>query len=294
MYEYRNIRELMQLSIMTGEDIIQVIIAAESEENETSPEQIREMMQQRWDLMQKSLVKGITMPQISTGGLIGGNAVKLNEYSTIQKPLLGSMACRAAAYALSVSEVNASMGRIVAAPTGGSSGILPGVLQAIAEDYQIENEQVINALLLAAALGRVIGINATLSGAQGGCQAECGAAAAMAAAAAVYLRGGDYEQAWSAAAMALKNLLGLVCDPVAGLVEVPCSKRNAAGVAIALVCADMSLSGICSVIPFDEMVEAMDRVGKSMPQTLRETAQGGCAITPTGKRIWQQLKNDKK
>lgn len=292
MYEYRSIKELTQLAAITGEDIIEIIIGTECEESEVSIDQVRASMHQRWDLMQKSISRGIESPQISTGGLIGGNAVKLHRYSQESKPLMGSFGARAAAYALAVSEVNASMGRIVAAPTAGSSGILPGVLQALAEQDNLESDRVVDGLFIAAAVGRVIGINATLSGAQGGCQAECGAAAAMAAAAAVYLRGGEYEAAWSAAAMAIKNLLGLVCDPVAGLVEVPCSKRNSAGVAIALVCADMALSGIISVIPLDEMIDALDRVGRSLPSSLRETAQGGCAATPTARRIWEQLKNE--
>lgn len=292
MYEYRSIKELMQLATITGEDIIQIIIGTECEEAEITIEQVRASMHRRWDLMQKSIFRGIESPQVSTGGLIGGNAVRLICYQQEGNPLLGTFASRAVAYALSVSEVNASMGRIVAAPTAGSSGILPGVLQALAEEDGLDADLVVNGLFIAAAVGRVIGINATLSGAQGGCQAECGAAAAMAAAAAVYLRGGNYEQAWSAAAMAIKNLLGLVCDPVAGLVEVPCSKRNAAGVAIALVCADMALSGISSVIPLDEMIDALDRVGRSLPNSLRETAQGGCAATPTARRIWEQLKNE--
>jgi len=291
MYEYRQVRDLMHLATVTGEDIIQIIIATECEDSELLPEEVRENMRHRWNLMRNSIRRGIESPQVSTGGLIGTNAAKLHQYSQEGEPLLGKLAAKASAYALAVSEVNASMGRIVAAPTGGSSGILPGVLQALAEEYNLDENKVVDGLFIAAAVGRVIGINATLSGAQGGCQAECGAAAAMAAAAAVYLKGGEYEQSWTAAAMALKNLLGLVCDPVAGLVEVPCSKRNAAGVAVALVCADLALSGIYSVIPFDEMVDAMDRVGRVMPLSLRETAQGGCAATPTGKRIWEQLKN---
>jgi len=177
------------------------------------------------------------------------------------------------------------MGKIVAAPTAGASGVLPAVLIAVAEIRNLDDERIIDALFIAGEIGMRIAKTATLSGARGGCQAECGSAAAMAAAGMVSLLGGTAEQSENAAALALKSLLGLVCDPVAGLVEVPCVKRNANSSSIAITSANMSIAGINSVLPFDEVVLAMKQIGSSMPSELRETAQGGCAVTETGKRI---------
>jgi len=213
--------------------------------------------------------------------LIGGNAPKLYAYAGQARS--GLTMAKAVAYALAVTEVSASMGIIVATPTAGSSGILPGVLRALEEDYSHTQDDIVDALLVAAGLGRIISINATLAGAEGGCQAECGSASAMAAAAAAHLAGGTPEQCLHAAAMALKGLLGLICDPVGGLVEVPCSKRNATAAANALICADMAMAGIQSFIPFDEVVEAMRSVADAMPAKFRETARGGCAATPTAR-----------
>ncbi|HZK87051.1 MAG TPA: L-serine ammonia-lyase, iron-sulfur-dependent, subunit alpha, partial [Syntrophomonas sp.] len=233
-------------------------------------------------VMQESIKNGLSPDIKSLGGLIGGNAYRLHEH--MQKNCVsGQTVVKAASYALAVTEVNAAMGKIIAAPTGGASGTLPGVIVALMEDRNIAGDVAVDALLVGAAIGKIIASQATLSGAEGGCQAECGSAAAMAAAAAVYMLDGVPEMSCNAAAMALKGLLGLVCDPVAGLVEVPCSKRNATGVAHAMLCADMALAGITSFIPLDEVVEAMDRVGRMMSPELRETAQGGCAATPTAR-----------
>lgn len=204
---------------------------------------------------------------------------------------MGSTFLKALAYALAVTEVNAAMGRVVAAPTAGASGIIPGIIIALVEDRSLTDVQAINALLVSGAIGRIIAANATLSGAEGGCQAECGAASAMAAAAAVFLYGGSAEQSLEAAAMALKGLLGLVCDPMAGLVEVPCSKRNASSAANAFACAEMALAGIQSVIPFDEVVDAMFKVGNLMSPSLKETAVGGCAGTPTAVKFSRTFYN---
>ena len=206
----------------------------------------------------------------------------------------GSMICdgtiiRGAAYALSCLEVNASMGLIVAAPTAGACGILPGCLLTVAEKHDIPHQQVLEALATASGIGQLIVKKATVSGAEGGCQAECGSAAAMAAGAVVEMLGGTPAQAFDAAAIAMQNIMGLVCDPVAGLVEMPCAKRNASGVANALVSADLALSGIFSEIPFDEVVEAMYKVGKALPSTLRETALGGVATTPTALAMKEKI-----
>ena len=187
--------------------------------------------------------------------------------------------------ALAASESNACMGRIVAAPTAGSSGVLPGVLFSVGDLYSLDRRHLAKGLVVGGCIGRVIASRASLSGAEGGCQAECGAAAAMAAGAAVDICGGTPAQVGDAAAIALKNMLGLVCDPVAGLVEVPCVKRNAGAAAQALVAAEMALCGISSTIPVDEVIDAMASIGHSMPQTLKETALGGLATTPTGLRI---------
>lgn len=221
-------------------------------------------------------------PKKSIGGLIGGEAKKVSDFSSHSESICGSMLSRAIAYSMAVLEVNASMGLIVAAPTAGSSGVVPGVLLALGEEKNLTDEQLFNGLLNASAIGYILMRNASVSGAEAGCQAEVGAASAMAASAAVEMMGGTPEMCLTAASIALSNLLGLVCDPIAGLVESPCQSRNAIGVANAVTCAELALSGITHPIPFDEMAEAMYRVGKSLPFELRETAMGGCAGTPTG------------
>ncbi len=218
------------------------------------------------------------------GHIIGGDAKLLNDYSKT-KSYTGSTVNKAMARALSSSEVNASMGKICAAPTAGSCGILPAALLTAEEDLDLSDETLVEGLLTAAAIGEIITRNASVSGAEGGCQAECGSAASMAAAALVYFRVGTPDQSLHAASIALKNVMGLVCDPIAGLVESPCAKRNASGVVNAMISADMALAGMVSVIPFDEVVEAMYKVGLSLPSTLKETSLGGIAATKTGKKI---------
>ena len=193
------------------------------------------------------------------------------------------------AKALSTSEVNASMGKIVAAPTAGAAGIIPAALLTVKERFDLSDEDLINGLFTAAGIGLIRAKNATISGAEGGCQAECGSASAMVAAAIVELLGGDVDQALNAASFALINVMGLVCDPVAGLVEFPCIFRNASGVINALISADLALAGVKSLIPFDEVVEAMYKVGKTMPEALRETALGGVADTLTGREVKKRV-----
>jgi L-serine dehydratase len=206
--------------------------------------------------------------------------------------LTGDFLNRAMARAMSSSEVNAAMGRIVACPTAGSCGILPAVILSAGEKLKKAKDELLNALFTAAGVGIIIAKNATLAGAEGGCQAECGSAAAMASAAVVEMMGGTPEQALNAAAIVIKNILGLVCDPVAGLVEVPCAKRNVAGTVSALTTADLVMSGVSSKIPFDEVVGAMYKVGRQMPVELRETAQGGIAITPTALKFKKEIFKD--
>ncbi|HPF20114.1 MAG TPA: L-serine ammonia-lyase, iron-sulfur-dependent, subunit alpha [Syntrophomonas sp.] len=282
MYQFSTAQELLAMCEREKAGIAEVALRSEMEASGQAREYIWSRMEELYQVMQESIKNGLAPDRKTLGGLIGGNAYKLQQQ--MQKGCLsGQTVLKAASYALAVTEVNASMGKIIAAPTGGASGTLPGVIAAFIEDRKLGDEMAVQALLVGAAIGKIIASQATLSGAEGGCQAECGSAAAMAAAAVVYLAGGTAEMSVDAAAMALKGLLGLVCDPVAGLVEVPCSKRNAIGTAHAVLCADMALAGITSYIPFDEVVEAMSRVGRMMSPDLRETARGGCAATPTAR-----------
>lgn len=233
-------------------------------------------------IMKQSATRPITSPSKSIGGLIGGEAKKVSEHGKTSDCVCGSMLSKAIAYSMAVLEVNASMGLIVAAPTAGSAGVVPGVLLALADEHHIDDAALCKGLLNASAIGYLLMRNASVSGAEAGCQAEVGAASAMAASAIVEIMGGTPEMCLDAACFALSNLLGLVCDPIAGLVESPCQSRNAIGVANAITSAELVLSGVAHHIPFDEMTEAMLRVGRSLPFELRETAMGGCAGTPTG------------
>ncbi|MBQ2035182.1 MAG: L-serine ammonia-lyase, iron-sulfur-dependent, subunit alpha [Peptococcaceae bacterium] len=277
-----SVETLIQLAHENNSTIGQAMIKEEAALKQISEEAVLDQMKYNWQVMKESIHTGITNPQKSKGGLIGGEGRRLYDYCQGEKPLLcGNHVMEAVSYALAVAEVNATMGRIVACPTAGSCGIVPGVLKKLQEMDHLSDEQIATALMTCAGIGMVIAHRASVSGAVGGCQAECGAASAMAAAAAVELRGGTPEQAGEACAMVLKNVMGLVCDPVAGLVEVPCAKRNALGASLAMVMADMALAGINSVIPVDEVITAMGAVGRSLPESLRETAKGGLAVTPT-------------
>jgi L-serine dehydratase len=287
VYQFRYGTELLNLCQQYELDIYEIMLRCEIEESGSSRQQIWDLMQVNLQVMQDSVIKGLDPDLKSVGGLVGGNASKLLLRSE-EDNLGGKTMLKVTAYAQAVSEFNAAMGKIVAAPTAGSSGILPGTLIALQEEKDYSQEDVVKALFVAAALGKIIATNATLSGAEGGCQAECGSAAAMTAAAATYLAGGSPQMSLDAGAIALKGLLGLVCDPVAGLVEVPCSKRNATAAAIALASADMALAGVKSYLPFDEVVDAMYHIGRIMSADLRETAAGGCAITPTALRYAEQ------
>lgn len=233
-------------------------------------------------IMKNAIHKPIVQPQKSIGGLIGGEAKRVFERRTAEKNICGQALSKAIAYSMAVLEVNASMGLIVAAPTAGSAGVLPGVLLALQEEHHLPDTALYNGLLNAAAIGYLLMRNASVAGAEAGCQAEVGSASAIAASAAVEMMGGTPEMCLQAAAFAISNLLGLVCDPIAGLVESPCQSRNAIGVANAFTSAELALCGISHPIPFDEMSEAMLRVGRNLPIELRETAMGGCAGTPTG------------
>lgn len=247
-----------------------------------SPEKLEKKLKKALSIMKHSARRPLSEPGKSIGGLIGGEAQKVAEHGKTTDCVCGSMLSKAIAYSMAVLEVNASMGLIVAAPTAGSAGVVPGVLLALADEHNIDDNALYKGLINASAIGYILMRNASVSGAEAGCQAEVGAASAMAASAIVEIMGGTPEMCLDAASFAISNLLGLVCDPIAGLVESPCQSRNAIGVANAITAAELVLSGIKHHIPFDEMAHAMLRVGKSLPFELRETAMGGCAGTPTG------------
>ena len=255
----------------------------------TDGAEVNRRMQNALSIMQASVHQPLTAPVKSMGGLIGGEAAKLRARRRQGKSICGSMLSKVITYSMAVLEVNASMGLVVAAPTAGSSGVVPGLLLALQEEFSLSDEQLINGLFTASAIGYLIMRNASVAGAEAGCQAEIGSASAMAAAAATEIMGGTPKQCLDAATTALSNLLGLVCDPIAGLVEYPCQNRNAVGATNALTCAEIALSGIEQIIPFDEMVETMYNVGKGIPPELRETALGGCASTATGCRLACQI-----
>lgn len=264
-------------------------IQEEIKESGSTKESIFESMAKNLSVMKEASSYGMTHDVRSVSGLIGGDALRLKKYIDRGNTLTGEFMATAMARALSCAEVNASMGRIVAAPTAGSSGILPAVLITTAEKLQKKDEDIVNALFTASLVGILIAKNASLSGAEGGCQAECGSASSMAAAAIVEMMGGTPDMCFDAGAITIKNLLGLVCDPLAGLVEVPCAKRNVIGTVNALTSAELVMAGVKSRVPFDEVVYAMNKVSKMMPCELRETAMGGLAITKTGLNFKKRL-----
>lgn len=286
--DFRNASELLALCQEHHILISEVMRTREIELGEIAREEADTRMARAWKIMRDSAAAPITDPGRSMGGLIGGEAKKLMEHFTNGKGICGTILSKAMTYAMAVLETNASMGLIVAAPTAGSAGIVPGLLIALQEEYHYTDEQIILALYNAGAIGYLAMRNATVAGAVGGCQAEVGIASAMAASAAVELMGGTPAQCTYAASTVLMNMLGLVCDPVGGLVEYPCQNRNAAGVANALIAAEMALAGIVQLIPFDEMLDIMYSVGKRLPAELRETALGGCAAAPSACQTCQK------
>ena len=288
MFEYKSISELVNAASSAGKTISEVVLADQAEQLCISPDALFERMDARLSVMEDSVKAGMNPALRSTSGLTGGDASRMWDHAA-SGGICGGFTNRAMARALAVSENNAAMGKIVAAPTAGSCGILPGAVVSMLDEGRCSREAAVMALFTAGAFGMVIAQNASIAGAEGGCQAECGSAAAMAAAALVELMGGTPLQCAHACAMAIKNQLGLVCDPVAGLVEIPCIKRNVSGVAIAFSSAEMALAGIESKIPADECIGAMREVGCSIPTALRETAKGGLAATPTGERLREQV-----
>lgn len=281
--------ELIDICSKENISIWEYSIREEMERSELSREDILTKMEKNLCTMLDSSSYAQEREVKSVSGLIGGDAYRLRKYADRGNTLTGDFMVKAMARAISSSEVNAAMGKIVACPTAGSCGILPAVIISAAEKLNKTEEDMVNCLFTASGVGIIIAKHATMAGAEGGCQAECGSAAAMGSAAVVEMMGGTPEQALDAAAIVIKNILGLVCDPVAGLVEVPCAKRNIAGTVSALTTADVVMAGVKSKIPFDEVVWAMNKVGKQMPPELRETAQGGIAITPTAKKLKKEI-----
>ena len=279
--DFKSSVELLELCRQTQCPISEVMRRRECELGETTRDQVDHRMAKVLEIMRASATQPLKKPSKSMGGLIGGESKKLYDHAARGKAICGDILQRAMTYAMGVAEVNASMGLIVAAPTAGSAGVVPGLLLALQDCYKISDDRLVDALFNAGAVGYLAMRNATVAGAVGGCQAEVGVAAAMAASATVELMGGTPEQCMDAGSTVLMNLLGLVCDPVGGLVEYPCQNRNAAGVANALIAAELSLSGVKQLIPFDEMLETMYAVGRRIPIELRETALGGCAATPS-------------
>ena len=274
------LREWVGLARING-TIAESAVMVQARESGASPEAVRETMRHHLHCMQEAAKLGLDAMMRSVTGLTGGQAARLLSHLQGGRSLCGSLLGKAETYALATAECNACMGKIVAAPTAGACGILPGAILAMMEERGVREEQAVEALFVAAAVGQSIATQASISGAEGGCQAECGSGAAMAAAALVYLEGGSAQQSADAAAFALMNLLGLVCDPVGGLVEVPCVYRNVGSIGVAFTAADMALSGIACPIEPDEVILAMKEVGDAMPSALRETGEGGCAACPS-------------
>lgn len=278
---YASFADLL-LAAQTAGSLGEAVVALECDESGASRASVLARLESSLSVMEDAVARGLAGDAHSRSGMTGGDAKLVSEKGPC---LAGDTFSEAVAGALAVAEVNAAMGRIVAAPTGGASGVLPGVLLATAARLSAPREQVVLALAASGGIGGIIAAKATLSGAAGGCQAEIGSAAAMAAAAVVELAGGTPQQAGHAASIALQGQMGLVCDPIGGLVEVPCVARNATGAAVALAAAEMALAGVTFPVPLDEVVSAMGSVGRSLPPSLRETALGGLATTPTGKRL---------
>lgn len=291
--KYRFLHELAAVGHQQAKPISQIMLEEEIAESGQTEEHILRQMADYYQIMKEAVHKGLTTNTLSKSGLTGGDAQRVQAFIASDETSSGEPASRAMAYALAVSEVNASMGRIIATPTAGSCGIIPGVFVSAQERFGWSDEHMVKGLFCAGAIGYVIANNSFISGAEGGCQAEVGSAIGMAAGAMVELRGGTADQAVHAVGLALKNSLGLICDPVGGLVEIPCIVRNGFGAVTALAAADMAMAGVRSIIPSDEVINVMLEVGSAMPSKHRETAQGGLAQTPTGRKIMENLKKRK-
>ncbi|HFZ4781026.1 TPA: L-serine ammonia-lyase, iron-sulfur-dependent, subunit alpha [Staphylococcus aureus] len=287
---FDSIRETIDYAVENNMSFADIMVKEEMELSGKSRDEVRAQMKQNLDVMRDAVIKGTTGDGVeSVTGYTGHDAAKLRDYNETHHALSGYEMIDAVKGAIATNEVNAAMGIIYATPTAGSSGTIPGALFKLEKTHDLTEEQMIDFLFTSALFGRVVANNASVAGATGGCQAEVGSASAMAAAAAVAIFGGSPEASGHAMALAISNLLGLVCDPVAGLVEIPCVMRNAIGSGNALISADLALAGIESRIPVDEVIEAMDKVGRNLPASLRETGLGGLAGTPTGEAIKRKI-----
>ncbi len=289
MLNYDSINELVQAAKNENKKISEIVLNDQAKEMDTPAEEIFSRMEKSFNVMCEAVKAGQDENLKSMSGLTGGEGFKMKNYSESDNTLSGKFMSKAMSMALAVAGYNASMGKIVATPTAGSCGIMPGCLVSLYDEKRADKKNIIMSMFTAGAFGIVIAKNASIAGAQGGCQAECGSASGMAAAALVELMGGSPEQCADACAISIANQLGLVCDPVAGLVEIPCIKRNVSGVMIAFSSADMALSGIKAYIPVDECITAMKNVGDALIPALKETALGGLASTPTGKFLKQKV-----
>lgn len=289
---FNNGKELLKLCREKDKSISDIVIDKDVMALGLSYDEVRSKMAETLDVMKNSAQAGLDKEIRSISGLTGGNAKRMEDYRKNQEPISGVFINATMAKAFSTSEVNASMGKICASPTGGASGILPAAMIAASEKLDLDDDALIAGLFNAAGIGQIVSKNATVSGAEGGCQAECGVAAAMAASAIVEMAGGSPDQSLDAAGFALTNIMGLVCDPIAGLVEYPCALRNASGVINGLISADMALANVEALIPFDEVVEALYKVGKALPESLRETALGGLAATETAHELAKKIGMD--
>ncbi|MET3558078.1 L-serine dehydratase [Streptococcus rupicaprae] len=286
---FYTIKELVQqANDLHGGSVAELMLATETTLTGRDRQENIAIMTRNLEVMLASVTDGLTDSK-SVSGLTGGDAAKLDRYIQSGQTLSDLTVLSAARNAMAVNEINAKMGLVCATPTAGSAGCIPAIISSATEKLNLSQEDQINFLFTAGAFGLVIANNASISGAEGGCQAEVGSAAAMGAAALVMAAGGTAYQASQAVAFVIKNMLGLICDPVAGLVEVPCVKRNAMGASFAFVAADMALAGIESKIPVDEVVNAMYQVGSALPSAFRETAEGGLAATPTGRRLAKEI-----
>ncbi|HBC4116858.1 L-serine ammonia-lyase, iron-sulfur-dependent, subunit alpha [Staphylococcus aureus] len=287
---FDSIRETIDYAVENNMSFADIMVKEEMELSGKSRDEVRAQMKQNLDVMRDAVIKGTTGDGVeSVTGYTGHDAAKLRDYNETHHALSGYEMIDAVKGAIATNEVNAAMGIICATPTAGSSGTIPGALFKLEKTHDLTEEQMIDFLFTSALFGRVVANNASVAGATGGCQAEVGSASAMAAAAAVAIFGGSPEASGHAMALAISNLLGLVCDPVAGLVEIPCVMRNAIGSGNALISSDLALAGIESRIPVDEVIEAMDKVGRNLPASLRETGLGGLAGTPTGEAIKRKI-----
>jgi len=289
-YLFKNAKTLLELTDKFKIPISELAKKYEIEISGKSNSTVRSNMKKVRDVFYEAIKKGVKYKGLSESGVSGGDAYKVYKQLSKLRNMMGNkVTVRAMAYALAVSEQNANMGKIVAFPTAGGSGVIPGTLFSCAEHFHAGKRKLLKGMFCASAIGLIIAEGATLSAAKGGCQAEIGAAAAMAAGGLTEMRGGTAQDCLCAAAMALKSYLGLVCDPLGGLVEVPCVKRNALACMVAIGSSDLAIAGVRSYVPFDEVVEAMKNISKLMSPKLRETALGGLAVTKTGNSVKKQL-----